>query len=103
MLVVCQDVTKLTSRDVIPSNFYQIIVDKACLDCILSDPDSKKSEESFINALTEIKKALSENGTFYHFSTATPEKRVSLLTRVFNCKIDIEEISNNAFLSRHER
>lgn len=76
--------------EMIPSLHYDYVIDKACIDCLLTASDG---EESFVKALTEINISLKENGIFYYFSTGKPDKRVSLLTRVFrDCKIDIEEI-----------
>jgi len=79
--------------EMIPSLHYDFVIDKACIDCLLTASDG---EESFVKALNEINSSLKENGTFYYFSTGKPDKRVSLLTRVFrDCKIDIEEIGNS--------
>jgi len=77
--------------EMIPSGHYDFVIDKACIDCLLTS--SEQAEEYFIKALIEINICLKENGNFYYFSTGKPDKRISLLTRVFrDCKIDIEEI-----------
>ena len=79
--------------EVIPNSHYDVVIDKACIDCLLTS--NEQSEEIFIKALNEINNCLKENGIFYYFSTGKAEKRISLLTRVFrDCKIDIEEIGN---------
>ncbi len=77
-----------------PSNFYDIIIDKGCLDCILSEPNQEISEEKFISSLKEINKMmLSDNGKFYYFSSSKPDRKIGYLSAVFNGKIEIEEIS----------
>lgn len=80
--------------ETIPNSHYDIVIDKACIDCLLTS--NERQEENFIKALNEINNCLKEYGVFYFFSTGKPDKRISLLTRVFrDCKIDIEEIGTN--------
>ncbi len=77
--------------EMIPTSHYDFVFDKACVDCLLTSND--QPEEHFIKAINEINYSLKENGIFYYFSTGKPDKRISLLTRIFrDCKIDIEEI-----------
>ena len=76
--------------EIIPNLHYDFVIDKACIDCLLTPNDG---EEGFTEALIQINISLKENGSFFYFSTGKPDKRISLLTRVFrDCKIDIEEI-----------
>ena len=85
------------SHDNIPFSHYDIVIDKACLDCLLTSNEG--NEDNFIKALNEINNSLKENGIFYYFSSGKPDKRISLLTRVFrDCKIDIEEIGKIHFI-----
>jgi len=82
--------------EMIPNLHYDYVIDKACIDCLLTANDG---EDNFIKALTEINISLKENGIFYYFSNGKPDKRISLLTRVFrDCKIDIEEIGNYFYM-----
>ena len=83
----------MTKGDLMPVNFYDIIIDKGCLDCIMTESTQENADSKMINSLKEINKIMSDNGTFYYFSTGKPEKRISYLSQVFNCKIEIEEIS----------
>jgi hypothetical protein len=89
---VCEDVIKLTKEELIPENFYDIVIDKGCIDCILSDSD-KLADINMSDAMKEIKKIMTENAYFYNFSTVRPEKKVPIINASFNSKIDIEEIS----------
>ncbi len=86
--------TKEEKNEMIPSGHYDYVIDKACLDCLMTNGED--TEENFIKALNQINLCMGENSTFFYFSTGKPEKRISLITRVFrNCKIDIEEIGKN--------
>jgi hypothetical protein len=86
----------------IPDDFFNIIIDKACIDCILSDSNSQKAEDNFISALKEIEKVMTSDGIFYYFSTANPEKRVPLLSKVFGKNLEIEEISIYSFIYSYQ-
>lgn len=91
-VVALQDINRLTKDGLIPESFYDIIIDKACLDCVLSDPDG---EEKFKACIHEVLNALTINGIFYYISTGKPDRRINMITSVdVNLKIDIEEISN---------
>lgn len=93
---VCIDVCKLTHFDLIPDDFYDVVIDKGCLDCILSDP--KNAQEKFSAAIKEIYKTMKKDGILYYLSTAKPEKRISFLTNTnHNAKVEIEEISKIMF------
>jgi len=86
--------------EIIPNLHYDYVVDKACIDCLLT---TNEGEDNFINALIEINISLKENGSFFYFSTGKPDKRISLLTRVFReCKIDIEEIGERDYIYFNE-
>jgi hypothetical protein len=76
----------------IPENFYDKVIDKGCLDCIMTNP--KNPEENFKTCLQEIFRSMKINGVFYYISTSKPDKRISLITSAsLNLKIEIEEIS----------
>lgn len=88
--------TKEEKNEMIPTGHYDYVIDKACLDCLLTNGEN--TEEIFIKALIQINTCMAENSTFFYFSTGKPDKRISLITRVFrDCKIDIEEIGNVFF------
>jgi len=42
---------------------------------------------------------MTSDGIFYYFSTANPEKRVPLLSKVFGKNLEIEEISISEFIN----
>ena len=58
------DIIEINSSDF--ANAFNIIIDKGCLDCILSDP--KDGETKFIKALNNLLVLLDENeGVLYYF------------------------------------
>ena len=77
----------------IPDDFYNIVIDKGCIDCIFSEPNYEKSEENFKNALNEVKKVMTADAVFFYISTSKTEQKISLLKSVFTGNIEIEEIS----------
>jgi hypothetical protein len=92
-LVQCEDVCDLT-KNVIPEDYYDLIIDKGCLDCLMTD--NQYAVHSFTNGIREIYKCLKpESELFVYISTGRPDKRISLSTGTeFKVKIDIEEIGN---------
>ena len=72
---------------------FDIVIDKGCIDCILSDP--KNAEETFIDALNFVKVSLADNGVFYYFSYGKLEERVNLLFRVPGIKYRVAIIDMN--------
>ena len=62
-----------------------VIIDKGCLDCILSDP--KDGENKFITALTNLALWLDENnGVLYYFSNGKMEDRSQLFFKTDKIK-----------------
>ena len=72
---------------------FDIVIDKGCIDCILSDP--KNAEETFIDAMNFVKVSLADNGVFYYFSYGKLEERVNLLFRVPGIKYRVAIIDMN--------
>ena len=73
---------------------FNIIIDKGCLDCILSNPDN--GEAKFVSALTNILVLLEENeGVFYYFSNGKMEDRINLFYEVPKIKYKVTTIDMN--------
>lgn len=72
---------------------FDYIIDKGCLDCLLSDPD--KAEERFITAMNRIVRSLEPEGVFFYFSTGKPEERANLLFKIKSIKYQISVIDLN--------
>jgi len=70
---------------------YDFILDKGCLDCILTGPQDLDLCDK---ALTEIYKTLKVNGIFYMISVGKPEERISTIIKTHKWQIEIEKISN---------
>ena len=76
------------------ANAFSVIIDKACLDCILSDP--KNGENKFIEALTNLLILLDENdGVLYYFSNGKMEDRINLFYKVPKIKYKVATIDMN--------
>ena len=75
-------------------NAFDVIIDKGCLDCILSDP--KNGEEKFITALTNLSTWLEENnGILYYFSNGKMDDRSQLFVKVNKIKYKVTTIDMN--------
>ncbi len=75
-------------------NDFDVIIDKGCLDCILSDP--KNGEEKFITALTNLSTWLEENnGVLYYFSNGKMDDRSQLFVKVNKIKYKVSTIDMN--------
>ena len=86
------DIIEINSSDF--ANAFNIIIDKGCLDCILSDP--KDGETKFIKALNNLLVLLDENeGVLYYFSNGTMEDRINLFYKVKNIKYIVATIDMN--------
>ena len=86
------DIIEINSSDF--ANAFNIIIDKGCLDCILSDP--KDGETRFIKALNNLLVLLDENeGVLYYFSNGTMEDRINLFYKVKNIKYKVATIDMN--------
>ena len=76
------------------AGYFNVIIDKGCLDCILSDP--KNGEEKYISALTNLSIWLEENdGVLYYFSNGKPEDRTQLFVKVNKIKYKVDTIDMN--------
>jgi hypothetical protein len=84
----------ITNLEKINGELFSIIIDKGCLDCILSDP--KYGEEKFIKALDYIMFVLTKKGIFYYFSDGKIENRINLFYRVPNIRYRVETIDMNS-------
>ena len=75
-------------------NAFDVIIDKGCLDCILSDP--KNGEEKFIAALTNLSTWLEgNNGVLYYFSNGKMDDRSQLFVKVNKIKYKVYTIDMN--------
>ena len=88
----CFDITTVNSSDYEAA--FNVIIDKGCLDCILSDP--KTGETKFINALINLLILLDENeGVIYYFSNGKMEDRINLFYKVPKIKYKVAAIDMN--------
>ena len=88
------DITKLNSSF---SNEFTKIIDKGCLDCILSD--IKNGESNFIKALNNLVLSLDENnGILYYFSDGKLEDRINLFYKIPNIKYKVTTIDMNEIM-----
>ena len=88
----CFDITTVDSSNY--AGAFNIIIDKGCLDCILSDP--KNGETKFIIALTNLLILLEENdGVLYYFSNGKMEDRINLFFKVSKIKYKVATIDMN--------
>jgi hypothetical protein len=53
---------------------FNIIIDKGCLDCIISEP--KQGQDKFIKAFNNLMLLLNDDGVFYYFSTANDRENL---------------------------
>ncbi len=89
-IVVCEDITKISQQEeLIPQNFYDIVIEKGCVDCLLSSPEEKISL-----AFSEIKNIMTKTGVFYSFSYCEPEKRIPIMSEIFSSINKIEKFCN---------
>jgi len=82
-------------------DIFDIVIDKGCLDCILSDP--KKPEEKFVNALNNILMSMVENGIFYYFSNAKVEDRINLFYKIPGIRYKMASIDMNIIMKEEFR
>ena len=78
----CYDILELNDSD---SSDFNYIIDKGCLDCIISDP--KHGQENFVKAVNNLMMLLNENGTLYYFSTSKDRLNLFDLGNKIKCKI----------------
>ena len=92
--IECLDITD-ESKDY--TDTFNVIIDKGCLDCILSDP--KNGEEKFIIALTNLVSWLDENeGVLYYFSDGKIEDRTHLFFKIDKIKYKVDTIDMNEIM-----
>ena len=92
--IICYDIT---SKKSLFSNEFDKILDKGCLDCILSD--TKNGEKKFISALNNLLITLDEtNGILYYFSDGKLEDRINLFYQVPNIKYKVTTIDLNEIM-----
>lgn len=72
---------------------YDYVIDKGCIDCILSDPED--SEKKFKDALNNIIKGLKPGGKFYYFSYAKIGDRINMFYDIPKIKFKCHEITAN--------
>ena len=82
-IIDCYDILDL--NDYSYDKDYNIIIDKGCLDCIISEP--KNGQENFIKAFKNLMSLLNEDGIFYYFSTANDRENLFQLSSKIKCEI----------------
>ena len=59
-----------------PPEFFDVVIDKACFDCVVSNPGSARNGDLFLSG---VSKRLKPQGLFIHVTFALPQRRVKLL------------------------
>ena len=77
------------------ANEFNIIIDKGCLDCILTD--KQHGQENFIKAFSNLMLLLNDEGTLYYFSTA--KDRDNLFNQGVKVKFKVTKIDMNKDMS----
>ncbi len=91
------DITTIDPYDLQINDLFSVIIDKGCLDCILSDPDN--GESKFVQALSNILILLNNNeGVFYYFSNGKMEDRINLFYKVPKIKYKVATIDMNEIM-----
>lgn len=91
-IVACVDIANLTLDELVPDNFYDIVIDKGCLDCVLTN--SNNTNNSYSNIVKEIYKTMKEESVFYLFSTSKPDKKINVLSSSgVKVTLEVQEIS----------
>ena len=92
--ILCLDITTINSS--FPNEFNKII-DKGCLDCILTD--TLNGEKKFIKALENLLISLDENdGVLYYFSDGKLEDRINLFYKIPKIKYKVTTIDMNEIM-----
>ena len=89
------DILELNDAEV---GSYNIIIDKGCLDCIISEP--KNGQNRFIKAFNNLMLLLNDDGIFYYFSTAYDRENLFQLGTKIKyeiTKIDVNQIMENDY------
>ena len=81
-LIDCYDLIEINDSI---SNDYNIIIDKGCLDCILSEP--KHGQDKFTKAFNNLMLLLKDDGILYYFSTSKDRQHLFHLEDKIKCKI----------------
>ena len=84
------------------ANEFNIIIDKGCLDCILSD--IVNGEKKFIEALNNLIISLNgKEGILYYFSDGKLEDRINLFYKIPNIKYKVDTIDMNEIMKEEYR
>ena len=94
--IECYDITTKSFP-----NEFNTIIDKGCLDCILSD--IKEGETKFITALKNLLISLNEDGVLYYFSDGKLEDRINLFYQIPQIKYKVSTINMNEFMKDEYR
>ena len=94
-IIDCYNILEI--NDSIVGN-YNIIIDKGCLDCVISEP--KNGQNNFIKAFNNLMLILNDDGIFYYFSTSNDRGNLFQLGTKINyeiTKIDLNKIMENNY------
>ena len=86
--IECKDITEINDEDI-----FDKIIDKGCLDCLLSDPYF--GESSFVKALNNLIRSLVKNGVLFYFSDGKIEDRINLFYKISGIKYKVTTIDMN--------
>ena len=82
-MIDCYDILDINDESLVKD--YNVIIDKGCLDCIISEP--KNGQKNFIKAFKNIMELLNEDGIFFYFSTAYDRENLFHPSSKINCEI----------------
>ena len=82
-MIDCYDILDINDEALVKD--YNVIIDKGCLDCIISEP--KNGQKNFIKAFKNIMTLLNEEGFFFYFSTASDRENLFHLSSKIICEV----------------
>ena len=95
--IFLKNITEINQNDF--NNSYDVIIDKGCIDCILTDPSN--GESKFMNTLKKITKFLKIKGKFYYFSYSDFSDRINYFYDIPNIKYECYQIPQHSFIDEH--
>ena len=93
----CYDILEI--NDSFASDF-NIIIDKGCLDCILSN--QKHGQENFMKAFNNLMLLLNDDGILYYFSTSKDREQLFNLGDKIRCKVTKIDMNKDMGIEYHQ-
>ena len=91
MEYLAMDICNIEENQQIEEDSYDVVIDKACLDCIVCDEDQTKAQKAVHN----IWRVLVSGGTYFFLSRGTPDMRMHLFEDKNNRAPEASEVHSN--------